>query len=147
MNVRLLGEVDQLRTFAVILSAGDEVAAGLQDFARRERIVGASFTAIGALERVTVGFFDLERKDYRRIEIGEQVEVLTMTGNFAVTSDGPKVHAHLVVARSDGTAHGGHLLEAIVRPTLEVIVSETPARLYRRFDSATRLALIDLEDK
>jgi predicted DNA-binding protein with PD1-like motif len=145
MDVRLLSDTDQLRTFAVVFSAGDEVSAGLLTFARRERISGASFTAIGALQRVTVGFFDLDRHDYRPIEIHEQVEVLAMTGNVALTSDGPKVHAHLVVGRSDGTAYGGHLLEAIVRPTLEVIVTETPARLRRRFDPATRLALIDLD--
>ena len=144
MDVQLLSDTDQLRTFAVVFAAGEEASAGLAAFARRERISGASFTAIGALERVTVGFFDLERQDYRPIEIREQVEVLAMTGNFALTADGPKVHAHLVVGRSDGTAHGGHLLEAIVRPTLEVIVTETPARLHRRLDPVTKLALIHL---
>jgi predicted DNA-binding protein with PD1-like motif len=66
-----------------------------------------------------------------------------MTGNIAESLDGPVVHAHLVVGRSDGTAHGGHLMRAIVRPTLEVIVSETPARLRRRLDPATGLPLID----
>ena len=147
MDVQLLSDTDSLRTFAVVFSAGDEVSAGLLTFARRKRISGASFTAIGALEQVTLGFFDLERQDYRPIEIHEQVEVLSMTGNFAVTPHGPKVHAHVVVGRSDGTAHGGHLLEAIVRPTLEVIVTETPARLHRRLDPVSGLALIDLGNR
>jgi predicted DNA-binding protein with PD1-like motif len=51
MDVQLLNDTDQLRTFAVVFAAGDEVSAGLLTFARRERISGASFTAIGALER------------------------------------------------------------------------------------------------
>jgi predicted DNA-binding protein with PD1-like motif len=70
-----------------------------------------------------------------------------MSGNFAVTSRGPKVHAHLVVGRSDGTAHGGHLLEALVRPTLEVIVTDTPSHLQRRHDPGTGLALLNRSDE
>ena len=147
MNVQVLSTIDDLRTLAVVFSQGDEVNGGLLSFARQHDISAASFTAIGALSRVTVGFFDLARRDYKRIELNEQVEVLTMSGNIAVKDDEPKIHVHLVVGRSDGTAHGGHLLEAIVRPTLEVIVTETPARLVRRLDPATGLALLDLSNR
>jgi predicted DNA-binding protein with PD1-like motif len=54
----------------------------------------------------------------------------------------PKLHAHAVVAKSDGSAHGGHLLQGIVRPTLEVVLSESPAWLHREVDEATGLPLI-----
>ena len=55
----------------------------------------------------------------------------------------PKVHAHVVVGKADATAHGGHLVEGVVRPTLEVVITETPAYLRRRFDAQSGLALID----
>ena len=143
MTVQQLSDIKGLRTFAVVLDDGDDVLDSLLVFVREHGVDGAALTAIGALARVTVGFFELDRRDYKRIAIDEQVEVLTMSGNIAIGPDGPRIHAHLVVGRSDGTAHGGHLLEAIARPTLEVIVTESPSRLRRRIDAATGLALID----
>jgi predicted DNA-binding protein with PD1-like motif len=53
------------------------------------------------------------------------------------------VHAHVVLGKADATAHGGHLVEGHVRPTLEIIVTETPRHLRRRFDPHSKLALID----
>lgn len=143
MTSRLLSEAGGLRTFAVVFSTGDEAVAGLKTFARENGIGGAQVTALGAFSSVTVGFFDWQRKDYRRIDFDEQMEVLSLTGNIGVKEDDPALHAHVALGRADGTAHGGHLIAAIVRPTLEVIVTETPAHLQRRFDPETGLHLID----
>ena len=143
MTSRLLSEAGRLRTFAVVFSTGDEAVAGLRKFARENGIRGAQVTALGAFSSVTVGFFDWQRKDYRRIDFDEQMEVLSLTGNIGVKEDDPALHAHVALGRADGTAHGGHLIAAVVRPTLEVIVTETPAHLQRRFDPETGLHLID----
>jgi predicted DNA-binding protein with PD1-like motif len=67
-------------------------------------------------------------------------------GDITLKDGQPSIHAHVVLGKRDGTAHGGHLLEAHVRPTLEVILTESPAHLTRRFDEASGLALIRLED-
>jgi predicted DNA-binding protein with PD1-like motif len=135
---------DGRRTFAVVFDAGDEVTGGLLDFARQHAVAAAHFTAIGALRDVTLGYWRWETKGYDRIAVREQVEVLSLAGNIALAPDGaPKVHAHVVVGKADGTAHGGHLLEGHVRPTLEVILVESPRHLRRTHDPATGLALID----
>jgi len=131
------------KTYVLVFDPGDEVAAGLQQFAEKANLRGAHFTAIGAFQDVTLGYFDLAKKDYKRIPIREQVEVLSLLGNVAIFKDRPKIHAHVVVAKSDGTAHGGHLLEAHVRPTLEVVIVEDPHPLRRQTDEATGLALIN----
>lgn len=132
------------RTFAVVFDPGEEAAAGLLAFTHERALASASFTGIGALERVTLGFWDPDTREYRPIAVREQVEVLALTGNVALDSDGaPKVHAHVVVGKADGTACGGHLLEAWVRPTLEVIVVESPRHLRRTIDPRTGLALLD----
>jgi predicted DNA-binding protein with PD1-like motif len=91
-----------------------------------------------------LGYFNWEKRDYERIPLKEQVEVLSLIGDIALKGDEPNVHAHVVVGRSDGTAHGGHLLEGHVRPTLEVILIESPKHLQRKFDEETGLALINL---
>jgi predicted DNA-binding protein with PD1-like motif len=143
MKAHLLTDAHQ-RMFAVVFDAGDEVVEGLGAFAREHDVTGAGLTAIGAFESVTIGYFDVQSRDYQRIAIAEQVEVLSLVGNVAVAADGPRIHAHVVVGKSDGTAHGGHLLNGRVRPTLEVIVTEMPVHLRRRTDPLTGLALIDL---
>jgi uncharacterized protein len=69
--------------------------------------------------------------------------VLSLVGDIALKDDGPQVHAHVVLGKADGTAHGGHVLEAHVWPTLEVVLTESPKHLHRKFDPETGLALID----
>jgi hypothetical protein len=134
----------QERTFATIFDKDEEVASGLLRVAQEHELAGSYFTAIGAFSDVTLGFFDRQLKDYQRIRIDEQVEVLSLIGDVALSDEGPKVHAHVVVGKSDGTAHGGHLLEAHVWPTLEVILTESPGHVQRRQDEETGLALIVL---
>jgi uncharacterized protein len=143
MRTKLINDAPQ-RTFAVVFDQGDEVLENLLAFARSEELSAAEFTGVGALSDVVLGYFDWQEKDYRRIPIAEQVEVLALTGNVALEDGEPKLHPHIVVGKSDGSAHGGHLLEGHVRPTLEVIVTESPSHLQRRSDPETGLALLRL---
>ena len=143
MKSKVLNDADE-RTVALIFDSGEEVIETLTSFARDQNINAARLTAIGAFNKVTLGYFDLERKDYARIVIDEQVEVLSLVGDIAVEDDGPKIHAHVVVGKRDGTAHGGHLISARVRPTLEVILIQSPSFLKRTYRRDLGLALIDV---
>jgi predicted DNA-binding protein with PD1-like motif len=143
---KLIHDGDE-KTFVLVFDTGDEVVAGLLDFARKHRLAAGHLTGIGACERVTLGFFEPGRKGYKKILINEQVEVMSLAGNIVLDESGaPKVHTHVVVGKSDGTAHGGHLLEAHVRPTLEVILVESPKPLRRKMNAEVGLALIDLTE-
>ena len=133
------------KTYVLILEKGDEAVETLNTFAREHQLSTSQFTAIGAFSGVVTGFFDYAKKDYKKNTIDEQVEVLALTGDIATHQGEPKVHAHIVVGKSDGTAHGGHLLEGHVHPTLEVILTESPAQLRKKIDEETGLALIDLD--
>jgi predicted DNA-binding protein with PD1-like motif len=143
VNAKLIGEQGQ-KTFVLVFDKGDEVIEMLTAFAKDRGLGGSHFTAIGAFSRIVLGYFDREKKDYNKIPVNEQVEVLSLVGNIAIDEGAPKVHAHVVIGKSDGTAHGGHLLEAHVWPTLELVITESPHHLQRRTDEATGLALIDL---
>jgi uncharacterized protein len=133
------------KTFVLVFEAGEEVSAGLLRFAKEENLEGAHLTAIGAFERVTLGFFEFAKKAYTKIPVREQVELLSLVGNIAMDDKGePKLHAHVVVGKADGTAHGGHLLDAHVRPTLEVVVIESSQALRRRMRADFGVALLDL---
>jgi predicted DNA-binding protein with PD1-like motif len=145
MQARQVHEVDGLKTFVLVFERGDEVMRELKRFASERKLTASSLNAIGAFERATLGYFNWERKDYDRIEVDEQVEVVTLTGDIALDDGEPKIHAHVVLGRRDGSALGGHLLEATVRPTLELTLVETPATLQRRHDPESGLNLIRLE--
>jgi uncharacterized protein len=143
MKSRLVWEQAGERTFVVVLDAGDEAFAALTEFANKNRLGGASLSAIGAFERATVGWFDLRTKAYRPIEVDEQCEGLTLLGDIAIGDDGKaSLHMHAVLGLSDGTTRGGHFLKGTVRPTLEVTIIETPAHLRRRKQPGLGIALI-----
>jgi predicted DNA-binding protein with PD1-like motif len=145
MRIQPLDEVDGRRTFVLVCDRHDDPVEAITAAAKRFDLRAASLTGIGAFSAVTLGFFDRSRRDYVRRVIREQVEVVSLIGNIALNQDEPRVHTHVVVARADGTALGGHLLGGSVDPTLEVTLVESPATLRRRTDPATGLALIDLE--
>ena len=143
MKSKLIHEQGGERTFALIFQAGDEAMKGLAGFVKEHRVGDARFTAIGALSGATLGYFDWERKDYRKIPVDEQVELLSLIGDVALADGEPKVHAHAVLGRSDGSTRGGHLIEAHVRPTLELMLVESPAHLRKKHDPESGLMLID----
>ncbi|HEV8614452.1 MAG TPA: PPC domain-containing DNA-binding protein [Methylomirabilota bacterium] len=143
MRWRLLDTTGET-TYVLVLDKGDEVVGELTAFARAQHLAAAHFTGIGAFSEVTLGYFERDRRDYRKIPLREQVEVLSLIGDVALDGDEPKLHAHVVVGRADGTAHGGHLMDARVWPTLEVVLAESPRHLHRVRDPETGLALIRL---
>jgi predicted DNA-binding protein with PD1-like motif len=143
MEVQLLSRGEQTKEYAVIFGKGDEAFAGLLEFAEKYHITSAHFTAIGALNGATLAWFDPQRKMYKKIPIHGQVEVIEMSGDIALYQGKPVVHTHMIVGTSDGTTRGGHVLDAYVSPTLEVMVTVDPIAMQKRFDPETDLTLID----
>jgi predicted DNA-binding protein with PD1-like motif len=90
-----------------------------------------------------LAWFDPQRKMYRSIPIHGQVEVVSMIGDIALYQGKPTVHTHMVVGLPDGTTKGGHVLDAYVSPTLEVMVTVDPIAMHKRLDPETDLTLID----
>ena len=147
MQAQQIHSNDGQRTFAVIMDRGDEAMALLKSFAERENIDAAQITGIGAFKDVTLRYFDWETKEYLNNPVNEQVEVAAPIGDISEKPDGkPEVHIHLVVGKRDGSALAGHLKTGHVRPTLELIVTESPAHLRRKKDPETGLALIKLPE-
>lgn len=146
MKSKLLHEADGQKTFAIILEPGDEAMACLKDFARAEGLTAASFTAIGAFERAELAYFDWEAKQYCPIPVAEQAEVASFIGDVVRDKDDePVVHVHVVLGLREGTALAGHLQRGVVRPTLEIILTESPVHIRKCPDRESGIALIDLE--
>jgi uncharacterized protein len=145
MKAKIVEDADVV-TYVVVCDPGDEAVAVLTQFARAEDLEASQITAVGAFERAAVGWFDRAAKEYRRIPVDEQCEVLSLIGDVAEGPEGPSLHAHVVLGLADGTTRGGHLLEGWVFPTLEVIVTEAPAQLRKVMRPDLGIALIDLDE-
>lgn len=135
------------KTYVLIFETGDELASGLKRFASEQKLAGSSFKAIGAFSAVKLAWFDWQTKKYKiSVDLHEQVELLSLIGDIALKDGQPQVHAHVVIGKSDGTAHGGHLLEATVRPTCEVVLTESPEHLRKQIDPDSGIALIRFQE-
>ena len=146
MAWRLLDEGGGRRTFALVLQTGDEAMAAVEALARDQALDAAQIAGIGAFSEAVLRYFDWADKSYHDIPVAEQVEVASLIGDIAAGEDGrPVVHIHLVLGRRDGSAPASHLKRGVVRPTLELIVTESPAHLRRRHDPQSGLALIALQ--
>jgi predicted DNA-binding protein with PD1-like motif len=133
----------QPRTYVIVLSTGEELASGLKQFASDQKLGSSTFKAIGAFSSVKLGWFDWDAKQYRpSVTLNEQVELVSLIGDVALADGRPQVHSHVVVAKRDGSAHGGHLVEACVRPTCEIVLTENPEKLRKKLDPESGLALI-----
>jgi predicted DNA-binding protein with PD1-like motif len=143
MKVQLLNPGEPTKQYAVIFYEGDEALSGLLEFAQKYQVTSAHFTAIGALNGATLGWFDPQRKAYKKIPVEGQHEVIGMSGDIALYQGKPVVHTHMVVGAPDGTTRGGHVLAAYVSPTLEVMVTVDPVTMQKRFDRNTDLTLFD----
>jgi predicted DNA-binding protein with PD1-like motif len=140
---RLIATSGGRRTYAVTLEMGEEVVSQLTALAVELGLGASQVTAVGGFQRARLGYFDFEASGFRENAVDEQVELLSLVGNIARSEDGaPKLHAHVVLGRADATTRGGHLVEAIVRPTFEAIIEEAPAHLQRRHDPRTGLVLL-----
>src|SRR5580693_3367940 len=143
MHYKLVNEIP--KTFVLVFETNDELAGGLEKFASEQKVSSASFKAIGALSFAKLGWLNWETKKYEpSVSLDEQVELLSLIGDVALKDGEPQVHAHAVLGKRDGTAHGGHLLQARVRPTCELVLTESQTHLRKEFDPVAGIALIKL---
>ncbi len=137
----LLGE-GGAKTYLLVFRTGQEVMKGLLAFARERRLVAGHLTGIGATRDAVIGYFDPEKKAYLRTHEKGQAEVLSLTGNLALYKGEPFFHVHVALGLRDGRARGGHLFEATVRPTVELVLTTYPGAVRRQIDPETGLPLL-----
>jgi predicted DNA-binding protein with PD1-like motif len=142
MKTRLIND-DNQRTWIIVFESGEEVVSCITEFATVHELAASQISAIGAFCEVELAYFDIESKQYEKIPVHEQVEVLSLLGDVTLSENQPKVHLHAVLGRRDGSTRGGHLIKGVVRPTLEVVLTESPVHLRRKFDPEVGLALIE----
>jgi predicted DNA-binding protein with PD1-like motif len=143
VKVKLISGNGATKTYAIVFAAGDEILSGLNEFAQNYHIKSAHFTAIGDAKTAKVGWYDQSKKMFKVNAINEQCEITSLIGDIALFNGKPVVHAHINLASADGMVHGGHLLEAFVSPTLEVMMTVEPVPLYKKLSPEFKASVID----
>jgi predicted DNA-binding protein with PD1-like motif len=131
--------------FLVVLDVGDGVIDSLKKLAAAERIGMASFTGIGAVKDVVLGYLDLDQKEYLKREFGaDSMELVAMSGNLALLNGEPVAHCHAVVGDREMRVFGGHLFEARVSVTAEIFLRVYEGEMTREFapDFGTNLVSV-----
>jgi uncharacterized protein len=126
------------------LERGEEILDSVRAFVRREGVPGASVTGLGAVDDVTVAFYDLDAKTYRNYRHRGLIEILNLTGNIAWRGTDPVVHIHVSAAHETEGGFGGHLVAGVVSATIEIGVDPYEGRIERAFDAEVGLPLLDL---
>jgi uncharacterized protein len=145
VKVKLISVDGPTKTYAIIFAPGDEILSGLQEFAARYNVQSAHFTAIGDAKSVKFGWYDKSKKMFKVTALNSYAEITSLVGDIALINGKPSVHAHIALATEDGMVHGGHLLEAFIEPTLEVMMTVEPVPLNKKPDPKLGINVIDPE--
>jgi hypothetical protein len=143
VNVKLISDSGRTRTYVLIFSPGDEILSGLKEFAVKYKVKSAHFTAIGDASSAKYGWYDRSKKMFKVFRIENFSEITSLIGDIATYNGIPVVHAHANFGTADGTVRGGHLLEAFVSPTLEVMMTVEPEPLYKKLAPEFGISAID----
>ena len=142
MQYQRFGDRTQIR-----FESDDQFISSLTAFAEAESIAFAVFSGIGAVRSARIGFFSNERRAYDIHELNEQFELVSLIGNIALRDGKPFVHAHAGLARQGLSMVGGHVMELVARPTIEVWLRREAASVSRMPDEESGLALLDLPER
>lgn len=132
--------------YFLVFERGEEVIETLTQFCEAQEVHWATFQAVGAVEDVVIGYYDLPNRQYVWREEKGPFEVAAMMGNVAELDEGIIAHMHATLSACDESLSciGGHIKSARVAVTLELSLWRVSQPLWRRFDEDTGLNLITL---
>lgn len=122
------------KNYVLILSPGQKIIESLKAFAEKEKIKGASFTAIGGVKNAEVAYYNLNTKVYQPKKFEEPMEVLSFIGNIGQFEKKPIVHGHITLSGPDYKVMGGHLMDAEVTVTFEIFITPMKNALIRELN-------------
>jgi predicted DNA-binding protein with PD1-like motif len=131
--------------YVVVLQMGESLVEGLQQFIKETDIKGAWLNGIGAALSAELGYYDLEKREYKWRSYDQACEIVSLGGNISRDKEGkPALHLHGALADEDGQTVGGHVRDLVVGGTCELFIHEFRQPLERQFDDETGLKLLDV---
>lgn len=132
--------------YVIRLERGDEIIDSLKTLVEKEKIKGGFFYGLGAVKNVSLGYFDVEKKEYKEKSFEQDFELTSIVGDVAFSGDKLIVHAHVTLAGEDFKVVAGHLNKATVTATTEIVFNPVEGKLSKKIDPITGLNLMDLKE-
>jgi len=139
-----LSEYDGGKEMLLRVKHDGELIQSILELATKKGIKAATFTAIGALKRAKLGYYDQKNHKYREITIDSPHEMASCVGNVSLSDGKPFVHAHVVLADERGNTRAGHLMEGTVFAAEVLLRRLEGPRLERKLDAVTGLWLWEI---
>ena len=131
--------------YVVVLQMGERLTDGLRQFMKETDIKGGWVNGIGAALGAELGYYDLEKREYKWRTYEQACEIVNLSGNISLDEKSkPMFHQHETLADEDSQTVGGHVRDLVVGGTCELFVHEFRQPLQRQFDDETGLKLLDL---
>ncbi|MBD3210595.1 DUF296 domain-containing protein [Candidatus Micrarchaeota archaeon] len=124
------------------LDEGEEAVSSLLEFCRKESVRSAAVFGIGAVRKAEIAHFNTQEMRYHTNSYEGMYEVVSLAGNIAMLDGKPALHAHIVIADTGFSCHGGHLNSAVVNPTLELTLLPLETEIKRKKEEKTGLNLM-----
>ncbi len=127
----------------LVLERGEELISSLNTFVDESKIKSAWLSGLGAAEKMTIGYYDLETREYVWSGVDEGiVEILSLVGNLSELNNEPLWHIHGTFSKPDLGAFGGHIKEMYVGLTCEIHITQIDVSLRRDYNEGTGLNLL-----
>jgi len=128
--------------WVVRIDKGEEIVQTIKEFCQENKIKLGSISGIGATDKVTIGLFDTNTKEYHSQELIGDYEITNFSGNISTMNKEVYLHLHITLADKNQQAFGGHLSSAIISGTGEIIVEEIEGEIEREFNEEVGLNLL-----
>jgi hypothetical protein len=132
-------------TYVIRLDPGEDIKESLASLCLRDGIGFGWFSGIGSVARAEVGFYSEAGRAYEMRPVEGPREVVSLLGNVARVDGRPFIHAHVLLAGPDLAVVGGHLGEAVVGTSCEIVLTRVQDVIGRKKDPATGFAGLDLK--
>lgn len=130
-------------SFFVRLERGEEIISSLAALAEKEDIALGCVSGLGAVDRFTAGVFFPQEKVYRKNDFHGNFEITSLTGTITRMDGKPYLHLHMSAGNEYGKVMGGHLNEAHVSATCEIVVRVVDGSVGRAFSDEIGLNLFE----
>lgn len=126
------------------LERGEKVIETLKDFCTKNKIRCGYFFGIGALGKAELAHYIVENKKYTSKIFKQPLEIVNMAGNITRMNNEVYLHCHITLSDEEMKAVAGHLKEATIAATCEIILVKLNASISRKFNDFIGLNLLDI---
>ena len=118
----------------VSLQTGDLINESIRKIGVEENISNAWINGIGAIGNVAVGYMDVENKKYQKRNFDKHYELLSLIGNITYKDGVPFVHTHVTFSDTEYNVFGGHLFDAKITATGEIVLLLADSKIDRLYN-------------